>query len=189
MNDAGYTLAEALVALMMISLAIGGLSVGIGVLAGAEGRTADTIARADAAHLAQAALERALQPQGAFRSRDGGRLTGAASGFSYACGEDRPCRVDLASDAKRPPKGVALSLTDAGGVRHLALRQAGPAHFVYQGEGTTLDAWPPTDGARQALRAILLVRDGAADEPLLAARLWAQQPARCDFDVVMQDCR
>lgn len=185
MNDAGYTLVETLVALVMIGLAIGGLTVGVGVIAGAQARASHALATASATQAAQAALERALQPQGAFRAHDGGRLTGGATGFAYDCGEAKPCRVEVNSDAQ----GLSLAMNDAAGARRIALRQSGPAHFVYQGSAATLDAWPPRGPLRQSLRSVLLVRDGEADHPLLTARLWAEQPGVCDFDVVMQDCR
>jgi hypothetical protein len=190
MSDAGYTLVEALAALVMIGLAMGGLTVGIGVVSGAQSRATDAVAAAQAGHAAQAALERALQPLSPFRAHDGGRLTGDRTGFAYACGEDRPCRVDLQPAAKGP----VLAMTDAAGVRRIALRRPGAVHFLYQGSlyadtPTALDAWPPTDAQRQALKAILVVDDAAEDRPLVTAKLWAEQPGRCDFDVVMQDCR
>ena len=184
MNNHGYTLVETLVALAMIAMAIGGLTLGVGVIGRAQLKAATVIAQAEATRLAQVSLERVLQAQGAFRTQDGGRLTGSASEIAYVCGSTQPCHIVL----KEEPDGLGLDITEPDHKRHIDLRTRSKAKFVYQGAVHTSDAWPPGGTEREALRGIELVRLDDA-RPILVAKLWAEQPAKCDFDVVMQDCR
>ena len=181
--DHGYTLIEALAALAIISLALGGLTVAVTTTAHGQARIGARIAQANALRAGEVGLERALQAGGAYRARDPASFRGDAKGFNFEC-RAGGCRVDLAETRS----GLALSLTEGARVRSLPLRTAGPAHFVYQGVEAT-GAWPPSGDAKPPLRAVLLVRDDGQDTPILAAKVWRDQPADCAFDVVMQDCR
>ncbi len=188
MRDAGYTLAEMLAALMIVGLAIGGLSAGLGVLGRLQSMNARAVGALQATHIAQVGLRDLLSSAGPFRALDVNGLQGDAAGLQFPCGAAR-CRARLL-----PPAGggARLELTAANGrVRTMDLRDPGPLAFSYVGGLGPSPTWPPAGGERQALRAVSLLRrpNGSAAEPVLEARIWREQPAACDFDVVMQDCR
>jgi len=183
-SEAGYTLVETLASLVMIGLAMGGLTLGVQVLSRAQWSVSADQARAQAARDAQVTLEQVLSAQGAVRSVDPERLTGDGAGFQFACDQAAPCRVSLVDD----PAGVGVTLETPGAAsRRFALRQPGPAKLSYQGSLGASAVWPPTGPQRQVLRAISLVSENG--RALLGVRLWAEQPADCAFDVVLQDCR
>lgn len=187
MSDAGYTLAETLVALAMIGLAIGGMSSGVHVLAQQHARTHGLVADTQALRAAEVRVQRLMELRGPFRSHEPASFAGGPEGFEFDCGEAQPCRVALSES----PKGLVLELGEGGEeVRRVRLRFEGAAEFVYRGAETQGPAWPPNSADRQALRSVALMRgEGAAAIPVLEARAWTEQPADCAFDVVLQDCR
>lgn len=185
MSDAGYTLAETLAALAVLSLAVGGLTAAAQGLAQRQRLVADTLLDAEGPRAAQAALERLLETAGPFRSHEPDRFRGAARRLQFDCGAPEPCAAELV-DATG---GQALRLTSPGQVRTLALRRAG-LRFRYRGSEGPADAWPPAAARRQALRSVALVAGDAPGGLALAeARVWAEQPLACQFDVILQDCR
>ncbi|WP_340643889.1 hypothetical protein [Phenylobacterium sp.] len=186
MSQDGYTLTETLAALVMIGLAIGGLSLGVHVLGRSQLAVSRQVAAATAARIAQVDLERMLASAGAFRARDAGGLVGKAEAFDFACGAASRCKAALRDTAK----GFSLDIQTGQGDRHLALGPAAGARFVYRGTLADSPVWPPAGTTHEALRAVSIIEgDGATVRPILVARAWAEQPAACDFDVVMQDCR
>ena len=180
-GEAGYTLIETLTALVMISLAMGGLSVGLQVVAGSQGRIGASLVQTESARSVQTMLERTLQPAGAFRAQDSARFVGRKDRFDYACDAAVLCKAEI----KDETKGATLVMGKPE--RHLPLHAKGPVRFVYQGSAGGSDVWPPTGTDRQALTAISMVDE--ANLPIVTAKLWSEQPGLCAFDVVMQDCR
>ena len=139
--DDGYTLGECLVALFVISLAIGGLSAGtmtIGKLQAQAGRLAadDRIVRG-----AQERMTRLLEGAGPFPSV-GDSFQGAADGFRFDCGaelEKGGCRVWLSPGAG----GLTLHTSGPRQVSNsLLLPGVRSAQFVYAGTRTIGPVWP-----------------------------------------------
>lgn len=188
MNDAGYTLVETLLALVMLSLAVAGLSMGLQVFGERQLRTAAAVTRLQDLRMAQAALEDILDLHAPFRSDLPAELSGEATRFHFACAAPEPCEVSTAYRDER----WGLKVTDGrGSERRLPLHLASPAEFRFVGERRTLAVWPdPAAGAREGLRAVALVEVGPTGEtPVLTAHVWREQPADCVFDTVLRDCR
>jgi hypothetical protein len=185
MNDDGYTLAEALAALTMVGLAIGGIaqaSFMFGKLSRAAGVQVAVGGR----------LDRVQSSLGGLMDRAGPVVDDEASGFNgrertlaFDCGTSR-CSAELASSAGQ----TQLILRQAG--KAATVRPIGDrarARFVYLDERGVQDRWPSgeTIATRPAqLRAVALV-DG--DTPLAVAPLWSRQQAACAFDSISGDCR
>lgn len=186
MSDHGYTLAETLVAVAILAMAIGGLSWGIQVIGRWQAAASAVSSDVEAIRAAQAGVDRVLAGAGPFRSDVAAELSGDGQAFSFACGQPAPCAVSLETMGS----ALGLKVEDGrAGLRRLSLRRATAAHFVYLGEAGQTPTWPPS-GARQLLRAIALVGVGADDGvAILRSRVWTQEPATCAFDVVLQDCR
>ena len=187
MRDAGYTLSECLAALAILSLASLGVLRCVQLLADAHLREARSAASAKDLREAQSMMDQLLGAAGPFRSHQPERFAGAAQAFSFACDREVPCQVSLVEDRGE----VALRIDEPPKHgRALRLHAAGPAHFIYRGALGPSDVWPPPRPERQALRAVAVVSDGAGDErALLQSTIWAEQPADCAFDPVLQDCR
>lgn len=187
MSDQGYTLAETLVAIAILALSIGGLSWGVQVLGRWQLATSNTSINVQSARAAQSAVNRLLAGAGPFRSDKPGEFTGGAQAFTFDCGRAAPCAVTLAA----APTPLALQLSDGGPrAKTYALDRGGDAHFVYRSDAGETTGWPPGPGARQVLRSVALVSGSAPGAaPILETHIWAQEPASCAFDPVLQDCR
>jgi prepilin-type N-terminal cleavage/methylation domain-containing protein len=185
-NDDGYTLIEVLVALVMVALAMSGLSQGIQVLMRWQTATNDMTSAVQASRRAQEGLERLIGDQGPFRSDKPERLRGDATGFVFDCGKPTLCAVHLGDDGRQ----LTLALDNgSGAAQTLGLGRKGPAAFSYRGREGAAVTWPPATGGLQPLRSVALNGGGSNGAPILVARLWREQPAACAYDVVMQDCR
>lgn len=180
MSDDGYTLAEALAALAILGLAIGGLGVVVSLIARqqlAAVRLHDRLADARAADRALDRLTAGADP---------GDLTGDADDLSFACGQIR-CAATLRPAGRR----TLLILRDrTGGERRLRLRDQGLG-FRYVGPRSAVEAWPEAAGRDEAAaeppRAIVLrAQEGRA---LAVTRLWRREPRDCQFDAVVGACR
>ncbi|MBO9709877.1 MAG: hypothetical protein J7521_16875 [Caulobacter sp.] len=185
MSDDGYTLAEAMAALVMVGLAIGGIA-----------QASFMFGKLSRAAVGQAVvggrLDRAQTDLAGFMSQAGPVVDEAASGFdgaertlAFDCGDDR-CSAELASASGQ----TRLILRQRG--RRAMIRALGDrarARFVYLDERGVQPRWPSGQAAAPrpvALRAVALV-DG--DVPLAVAPVWARQPATCGFDSISGDCR
>ncbi|TAJ28466.1 prepilin-type N-terminal cleavage/methylation domain-containing protein [Bosea sp. (in: a-proteobacteria)] len=185
MSDAGYTLTETLTALAIVGMAVGGLSAGVAMVGKTQAAVTSTVADVQAVQSAQIGIQRLFEGQGPFRSHEPQRLSGDGRGMHFICGRETVCKIEIDEAA------ALLKLrVDAGGrVRSLALRQPGPARFVYQGSLGPSSAWPPVGVERQVLRSVSLVRGEHDPTPLIEVQVWREQPQTCAFDVVLQDCR
>lgn len=187
MSDSGYTLTEMLAALIMIGLAVGGLTQGLHVIGLAQGGAARAIGEARAVRAAEQSLDRLLDRQGPFFSDGGTAFKGSASGFDFSCGTPKRCAATIGGS----PSGYALSVNTVGGTSTLNLpASVGELTFVYGGAMGAAEQWPPTKSSVQALQWVGLKRHGGADAtPIAEVRLWTEQPRNCAFDVIAQRCR
>jgi hypothetical protein len=193
MNQSGYTLAEALVGLVIVGLTVGALTQATRVLSLTE--AAASRARGDdhALQTVQEGLASVLKNAGPFTAAEPIRFWGDKAGFGYACDSKSPCGAKLAS-----VDGAArLFLSDANGrTGSVLLRNVGGARFVYSTGEVMSEVWPPDNSnqgelaKRQTLRVISLVDDTPAGEaPLATIPVWIEQAPTCDFDAISRDCR
>jgi hypothetical protein len=186
MSQDGYTLAEALAALIMVGLAAGGLVFGVQVLGRLQGKAAAEVATSDDRSRLETAFARFLDKEGPFRSDDVRGLQGDTDRLSFPCG-DKTCSATL----DRADGTTTLVLAGRNETARLAVGSRGAYAFVYQDDAGAEPAWPPT--ARRApmgLRAIAVTKLQLGEErPLAEARLYAEQPAVCAFDSISRTCR
>jgi hypothetical protein len=187
MSQEGYTASEALAALAILGLAIGGLTTSISLIGTGQLKAQSYLRQSALQRSANTRLERLLQPEAPFRSDEGSRLSGDGTGFEFQCGKAR-CAVQLREDA--------LVTRDASGAeRALPLPKAEDPTIVYLGSYSQSDVWPPALApppapSWQALRAVMIKSGGGdSDRTLVVARLWQEQRPDCEYDVVIQDCR
>lgn len=194
MSEAGYTLTEMLAALLMIGLAVGGLTEGAQVVARIQASAGRGVAEGARLRAADQGLRRLLAGRGPFTSANAetGGLAGDARAFDFDCGGSGRCGARLAATA---PLGVARARGKPGDTvvftgEHGATRAFAPAsaRFLYIGERTRGEVWPPADGASDTLREVVL-RDPAGGAAPAQARLWTEQGLDCVYDAIAQACR
>ena len=185
MNDHGYTLAEMLAALVMIGLAVGGLTMGVRVIGHGEAQVARVTAEGRGLRTIQAALGALLDNAGPFRTKDKATFDGAPTAFSFTCNAPTPCAAALNTSGEET--ALQVRRTDGSAAR-FRLADAGPLHFEYVGIRSRDQNWPPPPPISDVLQSVLLVRDvdGAA---IASTRIWREQPADCAFDPISGDCR
>jgi prepilin-type N-terminal cleavage/methylation domain-containing protein len=191
MSQDGYTLTEMLAALVMIGLAIGGLTEGMRSLGLIQGSTGRVLADDRALRATHQTLDRLVAGQGPFTTGDPRGFVGQADRFSFDCDGSAPCTAALAP----APGGERLSVSGpSGATTAVVLRGLASVRFSYEGTRSVDGVWPPapTSGPAQpqTLRAITLLGGTAAGEaPITRARIWAEQPSDCAFDIIGQVCR
>jgi type II secretory pathway pseudopilin PulG len=188
MNDEGFTLAEALAALVMIGLAAVGAVQGVQVISKMQTAANRSVNQERTINHAGLGLARLLDGQGPFRSDRAG-FEGGRDHFEFACGQGQ-CSAKLSDDGA----DSSLSLTEESGqTSRVVLARASGAAFTYQGATTSGGSWPPpnaTQARPEALRGVAIVRvSKSGDATLAQARFWTEQPADCAFDPISQDCR
>ncbi len=184
MSEGGYTAADALSALAIVGLAMGGLTTGLHVMGQTERAVATSVTTGVEMRQARAALERLVGEGGPFRSDTVDGFEGDSAAFSFPCGATR-------CSAETTATGVRILTPESAQV--VALRSKGPLEFSYVGGEGPSPVWPPAPlsppaPSWQPLQAII-VRDGELNRPLASVRIHVTQAADCDFDVVTQDCR
>ncbi|MDR3511016.1 MAG: prepilin-type N-terminal cleavage/methylation domain-containing protein [Caulobacteraceae bacterium] len=183
MSEAGYTLVEMLAALIIIGLAVGGLTEAAHVVGRAQAAAMRTAAQARALRAADQALARLVLRQGPFASDAPNAFEGGAQSLAFPCRDGSTCRADLQPNAR-----AATRLAIATGTVEppLSLGQ-GQAAFVYGGDSDVNGNWPPS-GPRQILHWIG-VQDVSSGAPLALADVWREEPPGCVFDPIAQACR
>lgn len=184
MNDDGYTAADALAALAIVGLAVAGLMAGLRVVGSAQAGVSATLNAAVSERAAADELTRLVADQGPFRSDEADDFAGDRHAFSFTCGAAR-CRAEASAGR--------LVVQGPKGARVVTLSRAGDLGFRYVGSLGPVDAWPPASlpppaPAWQVLRSVVLT-DQTAARALATARVWTDQRADCEFDVVSRDCR
>jgi len=184
--DDGYTAAEGLAALLIIGLAVGGLTSAMHVIGRTDRATTVTAGKAVSIRQAEAEVARLLVGAGPIRSDDGRGLRGQETSFTLPCATGA-CGARL--------EGGALVLTGAGVPSSTALPGRSNLRFAYISDLGASPVWPPVQPpppapAWEVLHAIV-VQQGpeSAPAPLLVARIWEEQEAACDYDTILQDCR
>lgn len=181
MADDGYTLAEALAAVTVVGLAIGGMSLAVTTIAGQQRRIETAHRGLDAQGAADLTLQRLLDGQGPFgRASDPG-FSGSASALTFACGA-ATCRARI----EEGRRGSVLVVAKAGGAVERRPLAMASARFAYVDEsGASLARWPAGGGR---LRAVM-IRRGATGRPVAHARLDVDEGRDCQFDAVIGECR
>jgi len=183
MNNQGYTLVEMLVALVMVGLAAGGLSL-------AARHVAETERRVRGQHDVGLQLDRlrnvvspTLANSGPFSGDHAGatNLEGDPSQLRFRC-EGGTCGLGLSGPVRRQ----SVSVTDANGRRDFPFTGLGPLSWRYLSarDGRQAPVWPPRD-RDDRLAAIELVN---GQWPILVLRTPVQQPGACVFDAASHDC-
>jgi len=183
MSEDGYTLAEMLAALLMIGLAMAGLTQAVRVLGLFQSSAARLEGQQRAIRVAELNLANLMDGQGPFRSTEA-TFSGGPTSFQFDCGRPKPCGARL-----QPNAGGARIVTsnDHGDEKVALLPEGAEGHFTYVGDKAALSSWPPA-GERETLKAINLMQ-GSGQGPLVTTRLWVEQGADCAFDAIAQDCR
>lgn len=180
MNDDGYTLAEALAAMLILGLAMGGLIEGARVM----GRMQTPIVASRADDQALRRAEAAFA--GLVKLRVGGdqTLAGNAQGFTFDCAA-AACGLSLA----RKGGQMTLILRRGEVAQSFPLPQAGNISLVYLARDGRFDHWPQP-GSSRALDGMMIVGTSAQGEvPLVIARSWIEHPKTCEFDMIAKGCR
>ena len=192
MNDAGYTLSEMLAALVMIGLAVGGLTQGVQVIGLIQSAGAHALAESRALRRSQAIIDSLLEGRGPFATDTGRRLVGTARGFQFDCDRATPCTAEVGPLGQ----GVQLVVEENDRIATVLLPTGiDTARFSYGGAWGRADTWPPTEVVgRVTLSWVALTgRRGSvelgADVPLVLSRLWTEQPRHCVFDAIALACR
>ncbi len=182
MSDAGYTLAEMLVALVIVGATAGAMTEGAVSLARIQGAAAASLSRGRVQARVQQSFAAFLRDRGPFRSGpDGDLLRGDGAGLDFGCGAST-CHVGLNGSGS----SQWLALDDGqGGRARFALPGGGDTRFVYGDGETLLAAWPPKEEGR-LLRTVSILSDAG---PVAVAELALQQPADCQFDPIVRACR
>jgi len=187
MNDAGYTLTETLAALLVVGMAIGGLSLGLQVLGPLQLSTSRIVSQERQVRASEQSLEKFLALGAPFSSQDPDALKGDGQGFRFVCGQVAPCTAQILSDDKLTQLKISrLGPTPSSSLVTLS----GAARFAYRSATTTSDVWPPATPDAQTLRAVVLFQMTSRGEaPSLQAKVWSEERPNCAFDPIAQDCR
>ncbi|PXA88995.1 hypothetical protein DMC18_18105 [Caulobacter sp. D5] len=181
MADDGYTLAEALAAMTVLGLAIGGLGLAVTAIS-VQQRPAevahDDLARGAAVDLA---LDRLLDGQGPFGGDADLAFSGSPQSLSFACGGGVcGARID---EARR---GAVVTISGRDGVSARWPLKTQSARFAYVDDrGARRSDWT---GSGSRLRAVA-IEQGGEGRLIALARLDVDENRGCLFDAVVGECR
>lgn len=183
MSDEGYTLVEMLAALLIIGLAVGGLSQAMRVIGLTQSATARAISEERERQTIDRRLEGLVAQRGPFISDETDGAAGRQDEFTFDCGRASPCSIRLSAGGK----GERVAI---GPAAPTVLAKADDLVLVYGGERTLSDTWPPANSQQQTLHWLALV-GGPQDQPspVAVARLWREEAPDCVFDLIAQACR
>lgn len=187
MSDQGYTLAEALAALIIVGLAVGGVTAAMATVGRMQTVVTRNLREGGGYRTTERAFSDLLAAGGPALSAASGGLRGEARRLEFDCGRPSTCGAELRQEADR----TRLLLT-RGGAQDFILPRTPQAHFIYLGNLTSGLRWPPAGppSAGERLRAVAVVGAGAKGEtPLAVAHIWREQPYDCAFDSVSRDCQ
>jgi len=167
-----------------VGLAVAGLMTGLRVIGVAQAGIGASLGEAVSIRTAVSELDGVFRNSGPFRSDEPSAFSGDQHGFRFACGGGR-CAATL--------EAGALRVQDGAEVRIIKLPRTADLRFSYAGSLGPAAAWPPAPlpppaPQWQVLRSVSLV-DATASRPVAAVRVWKDQRAGCEFDVVTRDCR
>ena len=184
MNDHGYTLAEMLVALVMVGLAMSGMSLAARSVAHAERRVRGQ-------HDIGLQLDRLRNSVG-VELLAGGPYATADLGPETLHGDPLSARFDcqaarcaLALDGTPGQQSAAFSDGEARRTFSLAGLPSLALTYVSALDGRRTDRWPPADRSDR-LAAVVLTNLAT---PILVLPTPVQQPPNCVFDASLHHCR
>ena len=180
-QEAGYTLAEMLAALVIVGLTMEGVFQAGDLLERQQRKAISTSRSLDGDRVTSARFQDLLNAYQPVQP-DGSDLRGDENGFDFACGQ-QTCGAHL----ERAEKGEFLRLNFPRPEAHPL--DPTDAQFVYVAEAGESGSWPRSSTRPERLRAVLLVAGRSASHPLAAARIWRQEPPGCRFDTVSRSCR
>jgi prepilin-type N-terminal cleavage/methylation domain-containing protein len=184
MTDDGFTLAEMLVALVMVGLAASGLALAAHQVTQAETRVQDVRRNGHDLARLQASLGEALRSAGPFLAGGASpaQLDGDGRTLSFTCEGEAACQLGLLTEGKRTVavfrRAGAAQTAPLAGLKAPALR------YVSAVDGRVTGQWPAMDRADR-LSAVVLA-DG--ERPVAVYPLAVEQSARCVFDARTRGC-
>lgn len=186
MREDGYTLAEALAAMLIIGLAMGGLFEGARVLSRMQAATTTAVAEGRELRRASAAFTRLVSSSEMADAGLAGTLRGGPTRLVYDCGAKASCEAVLRSGGD----GSWLEVQAAEGPRRtFRLVQGRNPRLVYISTHGRFLSWS-SDLKHGTLRAVTIeLPSGGADLPLISARVWIEQSRACEFDLISKACR
>jgi type II secretory pathway pseudopilin PulG len=180
MRQDGYTLAEALAAMLILGLAIGGLVEGSRAIGRLQSRVNITVNETREVRRAEAALTALLRD----RAGDDRSFKGDPTTFSFNCSAG-VCGLATQKEGKRP----VLVVRRGEVAQRFLLPPASNFRLVYAARDGRFDRWPP-EGSPRALRGVQVVATSAQGElPVVMARSWVEHPKTCEFDMIARGCR
>lgn len=182
MREAGYTLVEMMVALVIVGGTAAAFSEGVAAMNRIQADAGASLGQGRGQARVQQALSHFLEARGPFGTVPGGQvLTGEATVLDFKCGPST-CHAGLEADGD----ARFLRLEDESGEPlRIALPRGGESRFHYSDGETWLSAWPPKDDNR-LLRSVSIVSRAG---PAAVAQLALQQRADCEFDPIVKSCR
>lgn len=179
----GFTLADTMAAMLIISLAMVGLLQGTQMIARIQRANAVQHASLVEARALQASLQAVFRTPGADDGRLSQRLRGDGSRMVFTCG-GHDCSAVLTARAGRvwlETRGREGSAAVPAGKVEDSIR------FVYVGRLAQYDVWP-IDGlpASETLRRVRLE---VGERPLASVRVWTDQAIDCNYDLISHQCR
>lgn len=184
MSRAGYTAPEALAALAMIGLAIGGLTTSLTLIGAHQSRAQALLTQSTRQREASLQLATLLSQAGALRSDRPERLTGSPQRFQIACGAE-VCSAELLD-------GRLVTTNAAGRARTAPLPSGADPAFEYVTISQVSPTWPPRlepEEPWQVLRAVTIRARDKGGQTLAWAMAWRHQRYDCEYDPVIEDCR
>jgi hypothetical protein len=182
MDSGGYTLAEALTALVMVGLAMTGAGEAVHFLSSTSLRLHSQSAAASERAFVQHALAGLPPDLGPFRS-DAGGFAGSPLAVSFPCDIRDQCSITLAKGDGAATMSVAIGdHRRAKRLRYLPELHFG---FISAADGSAWPSWP--DGRSGDRLGGLLVTSGPT--PVAYLRLSKVQPDACAFDPATGACR
>lgn len=184
----GYTAPEALAALAILGLAMSGLTTSIGLISAGQAKARARLEQSVLERTADQRLEHLMSLDAPFRSDQASHLIGDGQVLQVDCGNGQRC-------AARIEDGNLTLRGGDGAEKSYRLPDGENPHFVYVGSYSASDIWPPAPlpppaPSWQTLGAVMIQsKEGTKDKPLVIAKVWRQQRADCEYDVVIQDCR
>ncbi len=186
-SSAGYTLAEALAAVLILGLATAGMTAGVQSFSRHQVRATKSTAAARGEIVTQTAVDALLTGAGPFSSDGHGGLNGDQQGFAFPC-VSGTCEARVGRTQTGQPLMVqrttsSVSVSPAAG---------GSLRFAYVTAGERVERWPParldTGGPAEPLQQIVLI--GEPGERVIGAwRIWREQASDCAFDSIARSCR
>lgn len=186
MSDAGYTVAEALAALVIVSLSVTGMVKGAQAIGTFQQRSSAEIHDATSAKAVDRQLGGLFQGQGPFLSTGTGGLRGTASQLEFPCGP-----ATCAASLLNRPHGSLLVIR--GLAQMSTTSRSTGLSFQYRTASASFDHWPVARSINgqpviEPLLAVSLVGPGS-DAAVATARIWKEQSAGCAYDSITKACR